>query len=180
MERRDFLKHMGCAGCIGFLQGCAMFEDGLRYRFGGELHRDFHASILDGYNYIRDTYGEAAIREVMGNFARGVHRSMHEKLAKGDASELLEFWRYYVGREGASGRGAFTVEETPEGGAVLTVSRCPALAYLKQREVAGGEGLCAATRMFNEELVKGTPFVLEMTCDGQSCRQVLTKERKRG
>lgn len=149
-----------------------MFGDELRYRFGGELHRDFHASILDGYNYIRETYGEAAIREVMGNFARGVHRSMHEKLQKGDASELVEFWRYYFGREG----GDFSVEESSEG-VVLTVRACPALSYLKNRDVVGGNGLCAATRLFNEELVKGTPFALEMCCDGMSCKQVL-KARK--
>jgi len=171
MERRDFIKGMGCAGCAGLMGGCAMFQDDLRYRFGGELHRDFHASILDGYNYVKDTYGEEAVREVMGNFARGVHRSMHEKLAKGDSSELVEFWRYYIGREG----GDFSVEKTADGGAVLTVRKCPALEYLEKRGVAGGEGLCAATRLFNEELAKGTPFVIETTCDGKSCRQTLKK-----
>ena len=33
-------------------------ESALRYRSGGELHRDFHASILDGANYVRDNYGD--------------------------------------------------------------------------------------------------------------------------
>ena len=169
MKRSEFIKGIACAGCVGFLQGCAGLGDGLRYRFGGELHRDFHASILDGYNYVKDTYGDGAIREVMGCFARCVHRSMHEKLARGDASELLEYWRYYLGREG----GDFSVDETADGGAVLTVRKCPALAHLESRKIAGGEGLCAATRMFNEELTRGTPFVLETYCDGQSCRQVL-------
>lgn len=37
-------------------------NDGLRYRSGGELHRDFHASILDGVNYVRGNYGEEALR----------------------------------------------------------------------------------------------------------------------
>ncbi len=171
MDRREFLQAAGGAGCLGFLSGCAFFQDDLRYRFGGELHRDFHASILDGYNYVKDTYGEAAIREVMGNFARGVHRSMHEKLVRGDSSELVEFWRYYFGREG----GDFTVTERADGGAALTVRKCPALAYLEKRGIAGGEGLCAATRLFNEELVRGTPFRMETVCDGKSCRQELKR-----
>ena len=37
--------------------------EGLRYKSEGELHRDFHASILDGANYVRDNYGEDALRE---------------------------------------------------------------------------------------------------------------------
>lgn len=168
--RREILKGAGCLGCLGLLQGCAMFGDELRYRFGGGLHRDFHASILDGYNYVRDTYGEAAVREVMGSFARGVHRSMHGKLARGDTSELAEFWRYYLGREG----GDFSVEED-DAGVTLTVRRCPALAYLEKRQVAGGEGLCAATRLFNEELAKGTPFTAETRCDGGTCRQAFRR-----
>lgn len=165
--RREFLKGVGCASCAGFLQGCALGRDELRYRFGGELHRDFHASVLDGYNYVRETYGESAIREVVGNFARGVHRSMHEKLVWGDTSELAEFWRYYFGREG----GEFAIEESPAG-VTLTVRACPALAHLKARKVEGGEGLCAVTRLFNEELARGTPFEVETICDGVSCRQV--------
>ena len=171
MQRRDFIKGVGGVSCAGLFGGCAMFRpDDLRYRFGGELHKDFHASILDGYNYVKDTYGEAAIREVMGQFARAVHRSMHEKLAAGDPSELLEFWRYYLGREG----GDFSVEED-DAGVTLTVRRCPALAYLEKRQVAGGEGLCAATRLFNEELAKGTPFTAETRCDGGTCRQVFRR-----
>ena len=60
----------------------------LRYASGGELHRDFHASILDGANYVRDNYGEAALREVLFETGTKVYRTMHEKLVAGDASEL--------------------------------------------------------------------------------------------
>ena len=62
-----------------------------------------------------------AVREVLGNVARGVQRSMHEKLKRGDASELLEHWRYYMEREG--GRECFTLAETEDGGAVFEVRR---------------------------------------------------------
>ena len=71
----------------------------LRYASGGELHRDFHASILDGANYVRDNYGEEALREVLFETGTKVYRTMHEKLVAGDKSELLAWWRYYMDRE---------------------------------------------------------------------------------
>jgi hypothetical protein len=172
MNRRDFLKDTACAGCLGWLGGCLSFGDDLYYRFGGNLHKDFHASILDGYNYVKDNYGIDAAREVLGNVARGVQRQMHEKLKAGNVSELLEHWRYYMEREG--GAGCFSLTETADGGAVFEVKACPARAHLAKRGIKGGEGLCELTRFFNEELTKGTPFEIEtvITSDG-SCRQHL-------
>ena len=171
MERREFIKAVGGTGCAGLFGGCALFRDELRYRSGGELHRDFHASILDGYNYIRDNYGEGAIREVVAAFARGVYRTMHEKLAAGDPSELLEYWRYYMTREG----GDFGVAETADG-AVFSVRGCPALRHLANRKVDGGEGLCALTRLFNEELTRDTPYEIVQSCADGVCRQALKRK----
>ena len=65
MNRRDFLKDTACTGCLGLLGGCALFRDDLYYRFGGNVHRDFHASILDGYNYIKDNYGMEAVPVIL-------------------------------------------------------------------------------------------------------------------
>ena len=140
----------------------------------GELHKDFHASILDGVNYLADNFGEAAVREVLDNTGTKVYRQMREKLVKGDSSELLEWWRYYLKRE----EGDFTLDENPDGTATLTVCDCPSLRHLEKRGIAGGKRTCWATRILNESLCKGSPFeiVLEETGDF-SCRQVL---RKRG
>ena len=87
----------------------------LRYASGGELHRDFHASILDGANYMLDNYGEEALREVLFKTGTEVYKTLHEKLVAGDPSELLAWWRYYLDREGAE----YTLEET-EDGAILS------------------------------------------------------------
>ena len=145
----------------------------LRYESVGELHRDFHASILDGVNYVRDTYGEAALREVMFSTGTKVYKSLHEKLVAGDPSELVAWWRYYMDREGAD----YALEETGDG-AALTVRECPALRHLKARGIGGGKGLCAATRLLNEAFCDGSPYeiVLEETGD-MSCRQVLRRRR---
>ena len=146
--------------------------EGLRYASGGELHRDFHASILDGANYVRDNYGEEALREVLYSTGTKVYKTLHEKLVAGDCSELLAWWRYYMDREGAD----YELVET-DGGAVLTVRDCPALKHLENRSVPGGRGLCAATRLLNEAFCSNSPYeiVLEET-GARSCRQILRKK----
>ena len=143
----------------------------LRYASGGELHRDFHASILDGANYVRENYGEAALREVLFNTGTKVYRTLHEKLVAGDPSELIAWWRYYLDREGSD----YALAETADG-AVLTVRDCAALKHLENRKISGGKGLCAATRLLNEAFCSGSPYeiVLEET-GGRSCRQVLRR-----
>ena len=145
----------------------------LRYASGGELHRDFHASILDGADYLLDNYGEEALREVLFKTGTEVYRTLHEKLVAGDPSELLAWWRYYLDREGAE----YTLEET-EDGAILTVADCSALKHLENRGVPGGKGLCMATRILNEAFCSNSPYeiILEETGD-RSCRQILRRTR---
>ena len=144
---------------------------GLRYVSGGALHRDFHASILDGANYMLDNYGEEALREVVFETGTKVYKTLHEKLVAGDKSELLAWWRYYMDREGAD----YTLEETADG-AVLTVKECPAIKHLENRKILGGAGLCSLTRILNEAFTSGSPYeiVMEETGDG-SCRQTLRR-----
>ena len=173
MERRSFLKLSAAAGCVAALP-CPLFADaGLRYASKGELHKDFHASFLDGVNYLIDNYGEAAAREVLTNTGTSVYRQMHGKLVKGDTSELLEFWRYYFEREG----GRSELERRPDGTATLTVHDCPCLRHLEKRGIAGGKRTCWATRVLNEAFCKDSPFeiVLEETGDF-SCRQTLRRK----
>ncbi|MBQ3098645.1 MAG: hypothetical protein IJC66_10870, partial [Kiritimatiellae bacterium] len=143
----------------------------LRYASGGELHRDFHASILDGANYVRDNYGEGVLREILFETGTKVYKTLHEKLKAGDPSELLAWWRYYMDREGAD----YMLEETDDG-AVLTVKECPAIKHLENRKILGGTGLCSLTRILNEAFTSGSPYeiVMEETGDG-SCRQTLRR-----
>jgi hypothetical protein len=146
----------------------------LRYKSEGELHRDFHASILDGVNYVRDNYGEEALREVIFNMGTKVYKTIHEKLVAGDSSELIAWWRYYLDRESSN----YTLEETADG-AVLTVRDCAALKHLEARKIPGGKGLCAATRILNEAFCSDSPFeiVLDETGD-YGCRQILRRASK--
>lgn len=144
----------------------------MQYRCTGEVHRDFHASVLDGVNYLIDNFGEEAAKRVLRRTATEVYRTMHEGLRHGDKTELLEWWRYYLDREG----GKYRLEETPEG-AILTVENCPAQAHLAKRGISGGKRTCWATMILNDALCEGSPYeiVLEETGDA-SCRQILRRK----
>ena len=62
----------------------------LRYQENNELHLDFHGTTNTTLNYIADHYGVEALKEILRKTGRDVYKSIHEKLMKGDASELLE------------------------------------------------------------------------------------------
>ena len=173
MDRRAFLELSAAAGCALALPCPLCAGSGMRYVCRGEVHRDFHASFLDGVNYLLDNYGEAAARQVLAKTALGVYRQMHERLVDGDTSELLEYWRYYLAREG----GGFEIDERADGTATLTVYDCSALRHLAKRGIPGGRRTCWATRILNESLCAGSPFeiVMEET-GGFSCRQTLRRK----
>ena len=173
MDRRAFLELSAAAGCALAVPRSLCADPEMRYVCSGEVHMDFHASILDGVDYLLDNYGEAATRQVLAKTALEVYRQMHERLVKGDTSELLEYWRYYLKREG----GEFDLAEESDGSAVLTVHDCPALRHLAKRGIPGGRRTCWATRILNESLCAGSPFesVMEET-GGFSCRQTLRRK----
>lgn len=171
-DRRDFLTASAAFAAMMGISQDALADINLRYASKGELHKDFHASILDGINYMLDNYGEESIRRILFTTGTKVYRQMHEKLVAGDTSELIEWWRYYLDREG----GKYGLEEHADGTAVLTVGDCPAQRHLERRKIAGGNRTCWATRILNDALCSDSPFevVLDRT-GGFSCRQVLRR-----
>ena len=174
VTRRGFgCSLLGALGVMAGCPGCMASRSCLRYACKGELHKDFHASILDGIDYLADNYGEDAAKEVLKATAQRVYRTMHEKLVRGDSSELLEWWRYYMDREQAG----YSLEEKEGGRAVLEVSRCPALAHLEKRGIPGGRRVCRATRELNRALCEGSPFEISLEETGEcGCRQILGRK----
>lgn len=172
LGRRKFLE---LSAALAALQGVpveALADINLRYACKGELHKDFHASILDGITYMLDNYGEESIRRILFTTGTKVYRQMHEKMIAGDTSELIEWWRYYMDREG----GTYDIEEHTDGTAVFTVKDCPAQRHLEKRKISGGARTCWATRILNDAICSDSPYEIVTDRTGDfSCRQVLRK-----
>ena len=145
----------------------------LRYRSTGELHKDFHRLTCNTLHYLLENFGEEAVKEVLRSTAQEVYKTIHEKLCAGDASELAEFWEYYLTRE----QGSFSLETLADG-IRLTVSDCPMLRHLVKSGSAPDPVVCRATEIFNAALCENSPFVSSLEKTGEfSCIQTVKKER---
>lgn len=126
----------------------------LRYKDTGNLHPDFHRLVNSTIKWVREHYGEQAVVEIFRRVAQDVYRSIHEDLKAGDPSQLIEHWRYYLDREG----GEYTTEERHDGSFWMTVERCPAYWFLKEKGVEIDDDFRQQTILLNRFLGEGTPF----------------------
>ncbi len=125
----------------------------MRYKDTGNLHLDFHRTTNGTIAYLRKTYGEAFLDDIIRNTARDVYKAIRADLMAGNPEHLIEHWIYYLEREG----GAFTVERRDDETRV-EVTRCPAAATLKAHGISLDEAFRHQTTVLNEALAEGTPF----------------------
>ena len=143
----------------------------MRYRETGELHLDFHRTMNGTITYLRERYGIDMLDEVLRRTARDVYRAIRDDLMAGNPEHLLEHWTYFLTREG----GEFTVEGT--GTEIrVTVHRCPAAAYLRERGIPLDPAFRRQTTVLNGALGAGTPFevtteVIDELCYIQTIRK---------
>ena len=143
----------------------------MRYKSEGEVHKDFHGLTCATLHYLVDNYGREAMVAVLKNTAQKVYKTIHEQLIAGKCDELVEYWDYYLKREG----GDFAVEKLVNG-VRLVVSDCPALRHLVKLEQEPDEIMCEATRIFDEALAEGSPFVADVQKTGAfSCAQTFRR-----
>lgn len=143
----------------------------MRYRETGQVHMDFHRTTNATIAYLRETYGTDLLDETLRRTAHDVYRSIHDDLKAGTPEQLVEHWRYYFDREG----GEYEINSTDDE-IRMTVSKCPAIAYLESRGIPVDPAFCRQTVVINEALAEDTPF--EITTEvlgGGRCVQTIRK-----
>ena len=145
----------------------------MRYKDEGNVHLAFHGVGNACIRYLREEYGMETLREIFRRTAQRVYKDIYERLKEGDSEALAEHWEYYLQREG----GEYTIARD-EDQTVLTISRCPAIACMRQRGLAPDEAFCKTTKMLNDGFSEGTPLRIttEILGDGK-CIQTI-KERR--
>lgn len=144
----------------------------LRYQEDNELHLDFHGTTNTTLNYIADNYGVDALKGILRKTGREVYKSIHEKLLKGDASELLEHLNWFYFRE--KGKYQLTVEENR---IVLEVFECPAIRHLRKLGLEPSAHVCLQTSEVNAGMCEGSPWHSEVRVIGEGhCIQTFTKD----
>ena len=125
----------------------------LRYQEDNELHRDFHGSANMTFDYIADNYGVDALKEILRKTGHDVYKSIREKLAKDNPSELIEHLNWFFFREGAPYQ--LTVSD---GEIRFECFECPAQKHLKKLGVPISKYSCLQTSELNAGMCEGTPW----------------------
>ena len=145
----------------------------LRYQESNELHMDFHGTTNTTLDYIADNYGVEALKEILRKTGRDVYKSIHEKLVKGDASELIEHLNWFFFRE--KGKYQLTVDDDR---IVFEVFECPALRHLKKLGLEPSKHLCLQTSEVNAGMCEGSPWESSVEVIGEGhCIQTFSKKK---
>ncbi|OQA87332.1 MAG: hypothetical protein BWY31_00872 [Lentisphaerae bacterium ADurb.Bin242] len=146
----------------------------LRYQENGELHKDFHGTTNTTLNYIAGKYGVDALKTILRKTGRDVYKSIREKLARGDASELLEHLNWFFYREGAEFKLTVGKDEIR-----FEVMECPAIKHLKKLGLEPSVHICLQTSEVNAGMCEGTPWKSSVEKKGAAhCVQIFRKEEK--
>lgn len=144
----------------------------LRYQENNELHLDFHGTTNTTLTYIAEHYGEEALKMILRKTGRDVYKSIHDKLAKGDASELLEHLNWFFFRE----KGKYILK-ADENEIVLEVLVCPAIRHLRKLGLEPSKYVCLQTSEVNAGMCEGTPWHSEVKVLGEGhCIQTFRRE----
>ena len=125
----------------------------LRYQENNELHRDFHGTTNTTLDYLASHYGEEALRAILRKTGREVYASIRRKLAKGDASELIEHLNWFYHREGAPYQLTVSKNEV-----CFECFECPAHHHLEKLGLPVSKYSCLQTSEVNAGMCEGTPW----------------------
>lgn len=121
------------------------------------LHKDFHAALSGGIEYLDQHYGEEAVREYLRRFTRSFYAPLKQAINERGLIVLKEHLENTYQTEGAP----FTVR-CSEDELVLEVAACPAVTHMRERGRTVARLFHETTRTVNEALCEGTPFEAEL------------------
>ena len=146
----------------------------LRYQEDNELHLDFHGTTNTTLNYIAQNYGVDSLKAILRKTGRDVYKSIRSKLAKGDASELIEHLNWFFYRE--KGKYNLTVKDDE---IIFEVLECPAHRHLKALGLEISPYSCLQTSEVNAGMCEDTPWTSSVEVLGCGhCIQKFKLEKK--
>jgi len=123
------------------------------------LHRHFHNLMNLGLEYLREHYGEEAVREYLRQFACAFYAPLKQRLIQCGLGELAEHFRkIYEAEEAAKD---IALEYTPDE-LVVQIRRCPAIMQLRRTGEVPSPMFFETTLTVNRALCEGTPYAFEL------------------
>ena len=132
------------------------------------LHKDFHGALSAGMEYLRESYGEQAVREYLQQFAASFYAPLTDALKTRGLVALEEHFAKVYDDEGGDVRMTLSDDEL-----LLHVEACPAVAHMRQHGYPVAGLFHETTGTVNEAICEGTPFGAELVeYDEQTGRSV--------
>ena len=122
------------------------------------LHKDFHGALSAGIDYLESHFGQQAVRDYLGQFAKAFYAPLTEDIRRRGLVALQEHLSAIYELEGASPRFQSTFDEL-----LVEVDACPAVAHMRQHGYSVAKLFVETERTVNQAICEGTPFAAR-TC----------------
>lgn len=123
------------------------------------FHRDFHMSGDLGVRYVGEKFGDAAVCYYLTRFAKAYYKPLIEKTAKNGLEEIKKHIE-----------NIYTIEKVPndvkctlaDGVLNVKVSKCPAIAYMREEGYQPSKWYIETTRIVNRVIAEESGYGFEM------------------
>lgn len=117
------------------------------------LHQDFHIGLNLGIQYLHQHYGENAVREYIRQCVLSFFSPLIEDIKKQGLIAIKEHYDRIYRLEGVIPK--FDLSENK---LTIAIDACPAVLYLRKKNIPVEELFFETTKTMNEILCEGTPF----------------------
>ena len=140
------------------------------------LHKDFHAALSAGLDYLAEHHGQQAVRDYLRRFALTFYAPLREQLKKRGLVALKEHFEKIYEIEGGDIGIEFSDDEM-----ILRVRACPAVTHMRGHGYKVSPLFCETTKTVNEALCEDSEFAAELVeYDGQAGKSVQRFYRRMG
>jgi hypothetical protein len=122
------------------------------------LHRDFHAALSCGLDYLRDRFGAEAVIEYLRTFTFTYHAPLRDRIRREGLGALREHYEHLYRTEGAE-----VIFEEEGNALVMRVPVCPAVSHMRAIGRAVSDQWIETERTVNAALVEGTGYAYELS-----------------
>ena len=138
------------------------------------MHKDFHGALCYAIKYLEDNYGLGSVEQYLQQVARTYFSPLTEKLKIQGLKVLEDHWRDIFTRED----GKFNINYQGDV-LVLEVEKCPAILYLKEKNMLYTDRHCLTTVVVNKTICQEAGY--DCRCESETgkgnCVQKFWKEQ---
>ena len=123
------------------------------------LHREFHRDMAGGMQYVLMHYGEEGLREYLTQFALAFHKPLLANIKQDGLAAMASYLTWLYAEEEAEDALEMTqTEDTLD----VTIHYCPAVKYLKTRNIVPHESFERGTSVVYDAIAKESGLGFEM------------------